>query len=193
MSQKITKFREEVEAPPRDLYPIRWEEVPPNQFMHRQETTKKAIMLFWWCSKTGKWDWFDFEKFFKECKVTLENWIYPFFEENCIGGSDGKNYNIHLEDDYSNLDEVLQLAREDGKDGSDISALIGQNTGKIEAAISLYQEMNKINSLSQKEKILLADSLVHFEHFFQSLWHIDISKLREKFEKYYAPKSTGEV
>lgn len=176
----VTQFRDEAEAPPRELYPVKYDEIYDKSRFPPMSTpeAKKMIRLFWWCSTTGNWDWFDFDKAFEATKKTLEFWVY-----NNFGAYAGD-----LNEDFSNWKEVIKRAEEDeARWWEDISAIDSRVRMVVKDYVDLHRRLvNYAHDYDLEGKISFFDEIIHIEHLGGNLYNIrDMDKLREEFEERY--------
>lgn len=60
---KVQQFRQDKNVPPEELY--------LEKGQYRKTNIDKIIKLFWWCSYTNNWQWFNFEEAFNLAKDIL--------------------------------------------------------------------------------------------------------------------------
>lgn len=196
---KVQEFHVFEEAPPKELYDIDWNMVKrnaynmpdPNMGIHPIEETKRIIKLYWWCSERNKWDWFPFEKVFKNTIVPvrkkLEFAINSFMDNGLLDLS------------FKTTDGKIIEEYEDGYDhwlGDVPLKEIRKNMPKIkeiwksaERYFEVYESLKKHQDLDRGEKIRLFDRVIHLEHDRGNLWGLDdMEHIREEYnEKHTQP------
>ncbi len=181
-------------APPKDLFPIDWFKLKEND----STEVKKAIKLYWWCSSTDNWDWFDFDDVFKSIRMGIDNWLKFNISEYKVYVS-GKGYQPVMKGMPISTEEAISLIKKGkyrklknkGKFESS-SRYAGVWREKIVDMLDMAIKMKKQNNLSLDEKINLFDNVIHQEHMRsrhksdEDSWYgIDVDELRQEFEEEY--------
>lgn len=165
---KAQKFHTTEEAPPKDIYNIDW-----NKIKKEKSEVKKAIQLFWWCSKTEKWGWFPFTKFIDLAKRKLHILIHSQTRKK-------PKEIVELVDDWMD-----QKGYDNVKDAT-MDSLPGDLYFRDYTLSKLWMKINNAKNSDLSEKIVAVDSAIHAEHATGDIWDgINIDALRENFEERY--------
>jgi len=177
MKSKTKKFHKpEVQAPPKELYPLSLESP-----VEKSDITK-AIKLFWWCSSTNQWGWFDFDKFF--------NFMSRIFKGLLTEqGQSAENVIEIFEDHFDDIESAKKYAESPP----------GDWLWRDHQFAKLKKEYDKGADTLEK-KIQMVDKAIHLQHLtgnvleygfdFHTEGPINIPELREDFEKKYIEKTT---
>ncbi len=189
---KVKQFhKDEKEAPPKELYEkANYSLLSCNtkdDVKERVEGLESVIKLYWWCSSTDNWNWFNFDKAFNQVRVELREVVFPWFKGYHESMVKKKNPNFELKEYLDNPDRETTNLLLDYCNYHDMSDDI------IEALKMYYTVMNNDgDKLSLLQKINLFDKFIHYEHEYRheytgtnNFLNLNIPQLRQEFEEEY--------
>jgi len=207
MISKVKRFRSTSEVPPKEFYPD-WEKLNDvdllddkyDYFTYNMPEMQKAIKLFFWCSATGNWEWFEFDKVFEICQKQFKERLLeedlPLLTINAIDDGLFDHRKLGIDIDYSRekgtnepiWDEVYEKFTKKGLSAEEWKAVEEFHCAKgakdvWNRGIKFLAKYKRMHNPSLSEKITLFDNIIDIYHESGNYWGIDTPEIKRELEK----------
>lgn len=154
---------------------------------------ESAIKCFWSCNITNNRDKFDFDKNLENMAYKLGDKLaehgilgpekYQDFHEGIYGdSSDLSDFVVDAPNAYItiSMDEIREMLY---KIISEKLKETYQDVSEFQDIKEVYDKIENVGDMEDSEKVILFDKLIHLQHVSGSVLDVNISDLREEFEK----------